>query len=73
MTVQQVLARISKLCKNNLDVYSEDNYQPKWPSGTLIKGARKEADGAIDSYKEILNEIRKIRLELRKTKQGESK
>ena len=67
---KKVLARISKLCKNNIEAFGKD-YDPRWKShsfngGEKMKGAKAEGAGVVDMAKEILSEIKSIRSEFKK-------
>ena len=61
---QKIISRISKLCKDNIKAF--EKYDPKYPSGAKMKGAKSESYGVIDMAKEILNEIKDIKKEERK-------
>ena len=64
---KQILARIAKLCKENIDAFGE-NYDPKFPNGRRLTHAKAEGYGVASFAKEILMEIKAIRRELRKIK-----
>lgn len=62
---KKVLARISKLCRENIAAFGK-TYKPCWPSGAPMDGAKAEGRGVESLAVELLAEIRKIRREARK-------
>jgi hypothetical protein len=63
---KKALARIAKLCRENIAAFGP-TYNPQWPQGGQMKGAKSEGNGVTDMATEILTEIRLIRREHRRT------
>jgi len=61
MTVEQVLRRIEKECRE--DVAAHKGYAPRWrgDKGSVMKGAKSEARGVVDKCGEIRTLCRQLR------------
>ena len=66
---KKVLARIAKLCRENIAAFGQ-TYDPQWPQGGQMKGAKSEGNGVTDMAREMLTEIRRMRREYRQKKGG---
>ena len=66
MTVEGVLRRIERECRE--DMVRLSGYEPRWRGthGPIMKGARSEAHGVVDKCHEIRLLCRKLRREHRK-------
>jgi len=53
MTVETVLRRIERECRENIRAY--ENYKPRWRGnkGSLMKGAVAESRGVVDTCNEF--------------------
>lgn len=65
MTVEQVLRRIERECRE--DMAALKGYAPRWrgDKGSVMKGAQAEARGVVDKCREIRLLCRKLRREHR--------
>jgi len=65
MTVEQVLRRIEKQCREDIAAYK--GYAPRWrgDKGAVMKGAQSEARGVVDACQDIRILCRKLRREHR--------
>jgi hypothetical protein len=63
---KKALARIAKLCRENIAAFGQA-YDPRWPQGGQMKGAKSEGNGVTGMAIEILTEIRLIRREHRRS------
>ena len=71
---KKALARIAKLCRDNIAAFGP-TYDPRRMIGNMkgppMKGAKAEANGVTDMAQEILDEIRMIRREHRRSNRGD--
>jgi len=65
----KALARIAKICRENIAAFGP-GYDPRWPLGGSMKGAKAEGNGVTDMAREILVEIKSIRREHRQRERG---
>jgi len=65
MTVEQVLRRVEKECREDIAAFR--GYAPRWrgDKGPIMKGAQSEARGVVDKCEEIRTLCRKMRREHR--------
>ena len=70
MTVEQVLRRIERECREDMDALK--GYAPRWrgDKGPVMMGARSEARGVVNKCKEIRLLCRKLRREHRISNAG---
>lgn len=65
MTVEQILRRIEKQCRNDIKAF--EKYEPRWrgSKGPIMKGAVSEARGVVDTCKDVMALCRALRRENR--------
>ena len=66
---KEALGRLARICRNNIDAL--DDYNPHYPNGRTMTGAKAEVRGVCYASQEILDEIRAIRFEGRKRRKHE--
>jgi len=64
MNSKTILARITRLCRENIRAFGK-TYDPRWPMGGKMYGAKSEGDGVTSMAREILTEIKIIRRKMR--------
>lgn len=69
MDEKQALARIAKLCRENIEAFGK-NYQPKWRGGGLMPGAKAEGAGVAQFAQEVLTEIKSMRREMNRKRKA---
>lgn len=68
---KKALARLARLCRENITAFGA-TYDPQWPMGGRMKGAKAEGNGVTDMAIEVLHEIKMIRREKRRKEKGEA-
>jgi len=63
MTHKQAIARIAKLCRENAIAFGK-GYDPRWPSGNVMVGAKTEGTAIARFAREILDEITMARRQI---------
>ena len=64
MKSKTILAKITRLCRENIRAFGE-TYDPHWPMGGKMNGAKSEGNGVTSMAREILTEIKIIRRKMK--------